>query len=133
MLSAKDKQHAQGGTILAGFLKLSIIILIVFPGMIARVLFTEEIACKDCSNKAYIILILNLLPSPLRGLMVAVVLAALMSSLASTFNSSSTLITIDVWKYFRPRAGNKELIIVGQIIVVLVMVVSLAWLPVVKI
>ena len=132
VLSAKDKQHAQGGTIFAGFLKLSIIILIVFPGMIARVLFTEEIACKDCSNKAYILLILNLLPSPLRGLMMAVVLAALMSSLASTFNSSSTLITIDVWKYFRPRAGNKELIIVGQIVVVLVMVVSLAWLPVVK-
>lgn len=133
VLSAKDKQHAQGGTILAGFLKLSIIVLIVFPGMAARVLFTEEIACKDCSNKAYILLILNLLPSPLRGLMMAVVLAALMSSLASTFNSSSTLITIDVWRYFRPRAGNKELITVGQIIVVLVMLVSLAWLPVVKV
>ena len=133
VLSAKDKQHAQGGTLLAGFLKLTILLLIVFPGMIARVLFTEEVACKDCSNKAYILLILNLMPSPLRGLMVAVILAALMSSLASTFNSSSTLITIDVWKYIRPKAGNKELIIVGQVVVVFVIIVSVAWLPVIQV
>ena len=133
VLSAKDKQHAQGGTLLAGFLKLTILLLIVFPGMIARVLFTEEVACKDCSNKAYILLILNLMPSPLRGLMVAVILAALMSSLASTFNSSSTLITIDVWKFIRPKAGNKELIIVGQIVVVFVIIVSVAWLPVIQV
>ena len=133
VLSAKDKQHAQGGTILAGFLKLTILLLIVFPGMVARVLFTEEVACKDCSNKAYILLILNLMPSPLRGLMVAVVLAALMSSLASTFNSSSTLITIDVWKFIRPKAGNKELIIVGQVVVVFVIIVSVAWLPVIQV
>ena len=133
VLSAKDKQHAQGGTLLAGFLKLTILLLIVFPGMIARILFTEEVACKGCSNKAYILLILNLMPSPLRGLMVAVVLAALMSSLASTFNSSSTLITIDVWKFIRPKAGNKELIIVGQVVVVFVILVSVAWLPVIQV
>ena len=132
ILSAKDKQHAQGGTLLAAFLKLSILVLIVFPGMIARVLYTEQVACKDCSNKAYILLILNLMPSPLRGLMLAVILAALMSSLASTFNSSSTLITIDVWKFIRPKAGNKELIVVGQVVVVFVIIVSIAWLPVIQ-
>lgn len=132
VLGAKDKQHAQGGTIVAGFFKLLVFGLIVLPGMASRVLYTDDISCENCTNNAYLLLIFRLLPSALRGLMVAVVLAALMSSLASTFNSSSTLITIDVWQYLRPKAGNKELLIVGQIVVVCVMVVSVAWLPVIS-
>lgn len=67
-----------------------------------------------CSNIAYPKLVMELMPTGLRGLMVAVMMAALMSSLTSIFNSSSTLFTMDVWRRLRPRAGERELLLVGR-------------------
>ncbi|KAI4559928.1 hypothetical protein MJG53_021169 [Ovis ammon polii x Ovis aries] len=71
-------------------------------------------------------------PAGLRGLMLAVMLAALMSSLASIFNSSSTLFTMDIYTRLRPRAGDRELLLVGRLWVVFIVAVSVAWLPVVQ-
>ena len=81
--------------------------LIIMPGMISRILFTDEVACVDgdvceeacgsaiaCSNIAYPTLVLRILPTGLRGMLMAVMLAALMSSLTSTFNSGATLFTL---------------------------------------
>ncbi|TNN68268.1 Sodium/glucose cotransporter 4 [Liparis tanakae] len=105
-LSAKSLSHAKGGSVLGGYLKLLPMFFIVMPGMISRSLFPV-----GCSNIAYPKLVVELMPVGLRGLMLAVILAALMSSLTSIFNSSSTLFTLDLYHRARPRASERELMI----------------------
>ncbi|XP_073071357.1 sodium/glucose cotransporter 2 isoform X2 [Manis javanica] len=100
----------------------------VVPEVCRRICGTEV----GCSNIAYPRLVVKLMPSGLRGLMLAVMLAALMSSLASIFNSSSTLFTMDIYTRLRPHAGNRELLLVGRVWVVFIVAVSVAWLPVVQ-
>lgn len=145
VIGAKTNVQAKAGSILAGFLKILPIFIMVMPGMIARVLFPDSIACPDpesclkhcgnewgCTNNAYPKLVLNVLPVGLVGLMMAVMMAALMSSLSSAFNSSSTIFTVDVWLRFRPQAGEREQLIVGRIVVVLLVIVSICWLPIIQ-
>nr|KAF6274287.1 solute carrier family 5 member 10 [Myotis myotis] len=72
------------------------------------------------------------LTTGLRGLMIAVMMAALMSSLTSIFNSSSTLFTMDIWRRLRPRAGERELLLVGRLVIVVLIGVSVAWIPVLQ-
>ncbi|XP_061843822.1 sodium/mannose cotransporter SLC5A10-like [Nerophis lumbriciformis] len=72
------------------------------------------------------------MPSGLRGLMIAVMMAALMSSLTSIFNSSSTLFTMDIWKKQRPRASERELLLVGRISTVVLVVISVVWIPILQ-
>ncbi|XP_022108994.1 sodium/glucose cotransporter 4-like [Acanthaster planci] len=144
-LAARNMTHVKGASILAGYLKLLPLFMIVIPGMIARVLFTDDVACASaesckaacgsevgCSNIAYPRLVLELLPTGLRGLMVAVMMAALMSSLTSIFNSGSTVFTMDIWRRIRPRANNAELMIVGRLFIVVLLGVSIVWIPVVQ-
>ncbi|KAK5865778.1 hypothetical protein PBY51_020020 [Eleginops maclovinus] len=85
-----------------------------------------------CSNIAFPKLVIELMPSGLRGLMIAVMMAALMSSLTSIFNSSSTLFTMDIWKKYRSRASEKELLLVGRIVTVILVVVSVVWIPILQ-
>ncbi|XP_004042188.3 sodium/mannose cotransporter SLC5A10 isoform X3 [Gorilla gorilla gorilla] len=108
-LSARDLNHAKAGSILASYLKMLPMGLIIMPGMISRALFPG-----------------------LRGLMIAVMLAALMSSLTSIFNSSSTLFTMDIWRRLRPRSGERELLLVGRLVIVALIGVSVAWIPVLQ-
>nr|XP_033801857.1 sodium/glucose cotransporter 2 isoform X1 [Geotrypetes seraphini] len=144
-LAGKNVTHVKAGCILCGYLKFLPMFLMVMPGMISRILYKDEIACVvpseckricgtevGCSNIAYPKLVVTLMPDGLRGLMLAVMLAALMSSLASIFNSSSTIFTIDVWTRFRPRAGDRELLIVGRVWILFLVAVSIAWIPVVQ-
>ncbi|XP_035219556.1 sodium/glucose cotransporter 5-like [Stegodyphus dumicola] len=144
-LSAKDLSHAKGGCILAGYLKMLPLFLLVFPGMASRILFPNEIACSSpaackeicgselgCTNIAYPKLVLELMPAGARGLMISVMLAALMSSLTSIFNSSSTIFTIDIWKRIRKRASDTELLIAGRLFVVFLVVVSIIWIPIIQ-
>ncbi|XP_064350897.1 sodium/mannose cotransporter SLC5A10 isoform X2 [Camelus dromedarius] len=126
-LSARDLNHAKGGSILASYLKMLPMGLIVMPGMVSRVLFPDDVGCVvpseclracgaeiGCSNIAYPKLVMELMPTGLRGLMIAVMMAALMSSLTSIFNSSSALFTMDIWRRLRPQAGERELLLVGR-------------------
>ncbi|KAM5197814.1 sodium/glucose cotransporter 2 isoform 1-T1 [Hipposideros larvatus] len=144
-LAGKNLTHIKAGCILCGYLKLLPMFLMVMPGMISRILYPDEVACVvpevckrvcgtevGCSNIAYPRLVVKLMPNGLRGLMLAVMLAALMSSLASIFNSSSTLFTMDIYTRLRPRAGDRELLLVGRLWVVFIVAVSVAWLPVVQ-
>ncbi|KAF1395504.1 hypothetical protein PFLUV_G00012190 [Perca fluviatilis] len=85
-----------------------------------------------CSNIAFPKLVIELMPSGLRGLMIAVMMAALMSSLTSIFNSSSTLFTMDIWKKYRQRASERELLLVGRIVTVILVVVSVVWIPILQ-
>uniref|UniRef100_A0A803VW57 Solute carrier family 5 member 10 n=1 Tax=Ficedula albicollis TaxID=59894 RepID=A0A803VW57_FICAL len=114
-LAGRSLTHVRAGCVVCGYLKVLPMFLMVLPGMAARVLFPDVVGCADpqgcsracgstlgCSNVAYPRLVLGLLPHGLRGLMLAVVLAALMSSLASIFASSGALFTLDVYRKLRP-------------------------------
>ncbi|GAA6086573.1 sodium/glucose cotransporter 5 [Tachysurus ichikawai] len=85
-----------------------------------------------CSNIAFPKLVIELMPSGLRGLMIAVIMAALMSSLTSIFNSSSTLFTMDIWKKYHRGASEKELLLVGRIVTVILVVISVVWIPILQ-
>ncbi|XP_037534438.1 sodium/glucose cotransporter 2 [Nematolebias whitei] len=144
-LAARSLTHVKAGCIVCGYLKLLPMFLMVFPGMISRVLYPDEVGCVvpedckricgtevGCSNIAYPKLVVTVMPNGLRGLMLAVMLAALMSSLASIFNSSSTLFTMDIWTRFRAQASERELIIVGRVWVLCIVAISICWIPVVQ-
>uniref|UniRef100_A0A8C0SKE9 Sodium/mannose cotransporter SLC5A10 n=1 Tax=Canis lupus familiaris TaxID=9615 RepID=A0A8C0SKE9_CANLF len=142
-LSAKNLSHAKGGSVLGGYLKILPMFFIVMPGMISRALYPDEVGCVDpdvcqricgarvgCSNIAYPKLVIALMPVGLRGLMIAVILAALMSSLTSIFNSSSTLFAIDVWQRLRRKATEQELMVVGRCVVFLPE--DILWIPIIQ-
>ncbi|NXP87221.1 SC5A9 protein, partial [Passerina amoena] len=144
-LSAKNLSHAKGGSVFAGYLKLFPVFFLVMPGMISRALFPDEVACVDpevckricgaavgCSNIAYPKLVIELMPDGLRGLMIAVMMAALMSSLTSVFNSSSTLFVLDIWQRLRRQASEQELMIVGRVFTLILVVISILWIPMVQ-
>lgn len=124
VLSAKSEAHARGGAIFSGFLKILPVFILVLPGMIARVLYPDI-----QGDQAYPALVVRLLPSGLTGLMIAALMAALMSSLAATFNSASTLITLDVYQRMRPNASEATLVFVGRIATVLMVVLGILWVP----
>ncbi|CAK9303953.1 unnamed protein product [Gordionus sp. m RMFG-2023] len=144
-LAAKSLSHAQGGTIFVGYLKLLPLFLLIIPGMASRVLYTDLVACSDpekckkicgnkvsCANIAYPLMAFDILPPGMKGVMFSVMLAALMSDLASVFNSSSTLFTIDIWQKIRKKASVKELMIVGRCFVLVMVAASVAWIPVIE-
>uniref|UniRef100_A0A3Q2PRV1 Sodium/glucose cotransporter 2 n=1 Tax=Fundulus heteroclitus TaxID=8078 RepID=A0A3Q2PRV1_FUNHE len=144
-LAARSLTHVKAGCIVCGYLKLLPMFLMVFPGMISRILYPDEVGCVvpeickkvcgtevGCSNIAYPKLVVTVMPNGLRGLMLAVMLAALMSSLASIFNSSSTLFTMDIWTRIRPQATERELIVVGRVWVLCIVAISICWIPVVQ-
>ncbi|CAF1275738.1 unnamed protein product [Rotaria sordida] len=144
-LAAKNISHARAGCLFAGLLKFLPLFLMVFPGMVARILFPNEIGCSDpnacyqvchsrngCNDIAYPLLVIRLMPNAIRGLTLACMIAALMSSLTSIFNSSSTIFTIDIWQRFRKNAHDWELMIVGRVFVMILVAVSILWIPIIR-
>lgn len=87
---------------------------------------------NGCSNIAYPMLIMNVMPVGLKGVMLAVMLAALMSDLTSIFNSSSTLFTVDIYSQLKKNPSNKQLMIVGRLFVLFMVGVGIVWIPVIK-
>eukprot|EP01083_Nonionella_stella_P099032 278526_1 len=126
-ICAKNLGHAQAGSVFAGFLKPTTFFMLVIPGIIAKKLWPTEIGAH--SDMAYPYLITRLMPKGLVGLMIASMLSALMSSLASIFNSTSTIISYDVYKRLRPETSPSRLVLVGKIGSVVMMLVSMAWIP----
>eukprot|EP01080_Neovahlkampfia_damariscottae_P008497 gene8497-321_t len=131
VLSAKNQGNAQTGCIMAGFLKLTTMFTMVIPGIIASQLFPKEIAQN--SNQAFPLLVVELLPVVIKGIMITAMLSAAMSSLASVFNSSSTLFTMDIWLQIRPNSKEKELVWIGRISTIIIAGLSVAWIPVMNI
>ncbi len=127
VLSAKDIGHAKGGTVLAGFLKILPVFMLIVPGMIARALYPAEVAAD--SNSAFPILVVNLMPPGWQGVMVAAMLAALMSSLSAVFNSSSTIFTMDFYRKLHPQASERQLVNVGRVATTIMVVLGLLWIP----
>ena len=124
VLGAKSEEDARGGALLCGMLKILPVFVLVLPGLIARTLY-PDIKGDD----AYPTLVVRLLPPGLIGLMVAALLAALMSSLSATFNSASTLITFDVYKKLNPNASESRLVTVGRLFTVVMVALGILWVP----
>lgn len=140
VLAAKNMNNARQGTIFAGFLKTLPLFIFVLPGVIAFALASQNpekfnfpiIDGVQNFDAALPMITMSLLPAGLKGLVVAGLIAALMSSLSSVFNSCSTLITIDIYRKYDPKASEKKLVVVGQLSTVVLVVLGLAWIPLLK-
>jgi SSS family solute:Na+ symporter len=129
-LTAQNIKEGRRGTIFGALLKLLPVFLFLIPGVIALTLKMRGELHWDSPDEAFPVLMSNLLPSGLRGLVAAGLLAALMSSLASVFNSCSTLFTVDIYKKLRPDAPEKKLVRTGQIATVFVVIIGIIWIPI---
>jgi SSS family solute:Na+ symporter len=145
-LGAPNEQQARRGSICAGFLKLLPVFIFIIPGMICfalaksgkvetirQTLFSPDgQVIRDQCQKAFPLLVATVLPIGVRGLVVAGLLAALMSSLAGTFNASSTLFTIDFYSKFKPSASQHQIVWMGRIATMVMVAIGLLWIPVIR-
>ncbi len=127
-LSARGIQDARKGAFFCAALKILPLFLLVLPGLCAKAIWPNEVT----GDNAYPLLVTRLLPPGLKGLMVAALLAALMSSLSSVFNSCSTLITMDIYKKLNPTASEFRLVNVGRLATGVIVVLSIAWIPLIR-
>jgi len=139
VLSGKNQKEARRGSIFGAYLKLTPVFLFLIPGMIAYALHQKTgsflpLAANGMPNAdaAFPVLVAKLLPAGVKGLVVCGILAALMSSLAALFNSSSMLFTIDFYKRFKPDTSEKKLVVIGQIATVVVVILGVLWIPIMR-
>ncbi len=150
VLSAKDLNHGRWGAIFAGLLKLPVLFIMVIPGVLAILLFSDTDisflnyqipvaggfetcgALADCPNMTYPVLIYSLLPTGVLGLVIAGLLAAMSSSISATLNSASTLITMDFVQKLKPGISSKGLVRAGQIATVVLVILAAAWAPLIE-
>jgi SSS family solute:Na+ symporter len=144
-LTAPDEREARRGTIFAAVLKLLPVFIFIIPGMIALALartgtipgLTAMVdangnAVPAASQGAFPLLVQHIMPIGLRGIVVAGLLAALMSSLAGVFNASATLFTIDFYQRFRPGASQAQLVWTGRVATLFMVIIALIWIPVIQ-
>src|SRR5262245_44983865 len=124
-LGAKNQLNAQQGALFAGLLKILPVLLMVLPGVCGYVLFKDRIG--EQANQTLPVMIGALVPSGLKGLMVAALLAALMSTIAAALNSAGTLMAVDIVKHFRPATTDRQQVAIGRVTAVVVMLLAMAW------
>jgi SSS family solute:Na+ symporter len=139
-LAAKNLATARRGDLFGGLLKVAPIFIFLVPGMIGYALHQKgiiSIPMKESvggmvfnGDQVFPTLVTSLLPDGVRGLVVACLLAALMSSLASLFNSAATLFTIDMYEKLRPGKPEKHLVMVGRLATCVVVLLGILWIPV---
>jgi SSS family solute:Na+ symporter len=146
VLTAPNEKVARRGSICAAFFKLLPVFLFIVPGMICFALAKSgtipEIqqamfdangeVIRDESQKAFPMLVMTILPSGVRGIVVAGLLAALMSSLSGVFTASSTLFTMDFYQKFRPNASQHQIVWIGRVAMAVLVVIGLLWIPVIR-
>jgi SSS family solute:Na+ symporter len=146
ILGARDDKQARRGTIFAGFLKLTPVFLFIIPGMICFALAKSGInpdiqhrlidangnVIREQAQGAFALLVTHVLPVGVRGIVVAGLLAALMSALAGVFNASSSLFTMDFYSKLRPKATQAQLVRVGRVATVVMVIIGLLWIPVIQ-
>ena len=129
VLSGKNMTQSRRGAIFGAYLKLTPVFIFLIPGMIAYALNQKGIITLSSSDAAFPSLVSQILPIGLKGLVVGGLLAALMSSLASLFNSSAMLFTVDFYQKYKPHAKEKELVFVGRMATITVVVLGVLWIP----
>lgn len=143
-LGARNEREARRGSIFASYLKLLPVFIFIIPGMIALALARSGNAgmasmvgadgqvVPGAAQGAFPLLVTQVLPAGIRGIVVAGLLAALMSSLAGVFNASSALFTIDFYKRLRPASSEQRLVWIGRVATVVMVLISLLWIPVIQ-
>jgi len=144
-LGAPNEQTARRGTIFASYLKLLPVFIFIIPGMIALALAkTGQVAAltsivgpdgkaiQAAAQAAYPLLVTTILPVGVRGMVVAGLIAALMSSMAGAFNASSTLFTMDLYQKLKPKSSQHELVWMGRIATAVMVLIALLWIPVIE-
>ncbi len=136
-LAAKDLRAARRGALWGAFLKVWPVFIFLVPGLIGAALNDRgmlqipiDAAGNLAGDQVFPTMVVSLLPAGLRGLVVAGLLAALMSSLSSLFNSTATLFTVDVYEKFRPNASEQQIVNVGRLATGVVIVLGLIWIPI---
>ncbi len=136
-LAAKDLRAARRGALFGAFLKISPVMIFLVPGLIGAALNAKGLMAIPTDSAGGLVgdqvfptMVTALLPEGLRGLVVAALMAALMSSLSSLFNSTATLFTVDIYEKLRPDAGERRYVQVGRLATVVVVVLGLVWIPV---
>ena len=142
VLSGKNEKESRRGTIFGAYLKLLPVFLFLIPGMIAFALHQKyagdggflPLLADGTPNAdaAFPTLVAKILPAGVKGLVVCGILAALMSSLASLFNSSAMLFTIDFWKRLKPQTSEKSLVRIGQMATVVIVILGILWIPIMR-
>ena len=146
VLGAPNEQQARRGTIVAAFLKLLPVFIFIMPGMICFALAKSgQIAAiqqtffgpdgqllRDQAQQAFPLLVAYVLPVGIRGIVVAGLLAALMSYLAGGFHASSPLFTMDFYSKFKPQATQHQLVWMGRFATAVMVVIGLLWIPVIQ-
>lgn len=144
-LGAPNERQARRGAIFASFLKLLPVFIFIIPGMICFALATsgkvpafaplldaQGNAIRENCQAAFPLMVKHVLPVGVRGIVVAGLLSALMSSLSGVFNASSTLFTMDLYQKFRPRATQHQLVWIGRVATTTMVLIGLAWIPVIQ-
>jgi len=145
-LGAPNEREARRGSIAAAFLKLLPVFIFIIPGMIAFALaksglnpaLRQELfgtggeLIRANAQKAFPMLVASVLPVGIRGMVVAGLLAALMSSLAGAFNAASTLFTMDFYSRLRPKVTQERLVWVGRVATGVMVLIGLLWIPVIR-
>jgi SSS family solute:Na+ symporter len=139
VLSGRDQKQARRGTIFGAYLKLTPVFIFLIPGMIAYAL-TQKIDPETqrpfldlaTSDAAFSTLVKTLLPKGFTGIVVGGILAALMSSLASLFNSSAMLFTVDFYQKYKPEKTERHYVTVGRLATIVIVILGVLWIPVMK-
>src|SRR6476620_8369765 len=145
VLGAPNETEARRGSTFAAFLKLTPVFLFIIPGMICFALAKSGINAdlhrelfdasgnliRDRAQAAFPLLVMHVLPIGVRGIVVAGLLAALMSALAGVFNASSSLFTMDFYSRLRPKASQAQLVWVGRAATVGMVIIGILWIPVI--
>ncbi|WOO43178.1 sodium:solute symporter [Rubellicoccus peritrichatus] len=138
-LAAKDLKSARRGALFGGFLKVWPVMIFLVPGMIGWALHHKGIISIPLrveggidGDRVFATMVAELLPVGLRGLVVAGLMSALMSSLASLFNSCATLFTVDIYEKLKPGQTEKHYVFVGRLATVCVVIAGLIWIPIMK-
>ncbi|MCY4182728.1 MAG: sodium:solute symporter [Gammaproteobacteria bacterium] len=136
-LAAKNLTEARRGALWGAFLKVWPVFIFLVPGLIGAALNARgllqiplDAAGNPVGDQVFPTLVVSLLPAGLRGLVVAGLLAALMSSLSSLFNSTATLFTVDIYEKLRPNAPQRQIVRVGRYATGVVIVLGLIWIPI---
>ena len=133
-LAANNIKIGRRGAIFGAYLKLLPILIFLVPGIIAFALSIQnpEVFTINKADKAFPMLVKYLLPVGLKGLVAGGLMAALMSSLASVFNSCSTIFTIDIYQKLKPNKSEKELLYTGRIATIFIVVLGIIWIPIME-
>lgn len=125
VLSAKNVDEGRKGVLLTGFLTLLTLAFVLLPGIMAADLFPG----LEKPDMVYPTMIIELMPTGLLGLMIAVLLSALTSTLSAILNSAATLVTMDFYMKARPQATTRQQVRVGRIVSIVILVIAVLWAP----